>query len=44
HTLNGSGLGISRTYAALLETHLQDDGSVRIPEALRPHFGADAIR
>ncbi|HEX2142040.1 MAG TPA: serine--tRNA ligase [Candidatus Limnocylindria bacterium] len=44
HTLNGSGLGMSRTYAALLETHLQADGSVRIPERLRPHFGADAIR
>jgi seryl-tRNA synthetase len=44
HTLNGSGLGMSRTYAALLETHLQPDGSIRVPEALRPHFGADAIR
>jgi len=44
HTLNGSGLGMSRTYAALLETHLQPDGSVRIPAALQPHFGADAIR
>jgi seryl-tRNA synthetase len=44
HTLNGSGLGMSRTYAALLETHLQADGSVRIPQALRPHFGAEAIR
>ena len=44
HTLNGSGLGMSRTYAALLETHLQPDGSIRIPEALRPHFGADTIR
>jgi Seryl-tRNA synthetase len=44
HTLNGSGLGISRTYAALLETHLQPDGSILIPGALRPHFGADAIR
>ncbi|HTI29877.1 MAG TPA: serine--tRNA ligase, partial [Methylomirabilota bacterium] len=43
HTLNGSALGMSRTYAAVLETHLQPDGSVRIPEALRPHFGADAI-
>jgi seryl-tRNA synthetase len=43
HTLNGSGLGMSRTYAALLETHLQPDGSMRIPTALRPHFGADAI-
>jgi seryl-tRNA synthetase len=44
HTLNGSGLGMSRTYAALLETHLQADGSIRIPSALQPHFGADAIR
>jgi seryl-tRNA synthetase len=44
HTLNGSALGMSRTYAALLETHLQADGSVRIPAALQPHFGTDAIR
>jgi seryl-tRNA synthetase len=44
HTLNGSALGLSRTYAALVETHLQPDGSIRIPEALQPHFGADAIR
>jgi seryl-tRNA synthetase len=44
HTLNGSGLGMSRTYAALLETHLQPDGSIRIPPALQPHFGTDAIR
>jgi seryl-tRNA synthetase len=44
HTLNGSGLGMSRTYAALLETHLQPDGSIRIPGALQPHFGSDAIR
>jgi seryl-tRNA synthetase len=44
HTLNGSALGLSRTYAALLETHLEPDGSISIPERLRPHFGADAIR
>ena len=44
HTLNGSALGMSRTYAALLETHLQADGSIRIPAALQPHFGSDAIR
>jgi seryl-tRNA synthetase len=43
HTLNGSGLGMSRTYAALLETHLQPDGSILLPGALRPHFGADRI-
>jgi seryl-tRNA synthetase len=44
HTLNGSGLGMSRTYAALLETHLQPDGSILMPPALQPHFGAAAIR
>ena len=44
HTLNGSGLGMSRTYAALLETHLQPDGSIRIPAALQSHFGATEIR
>jgi seryl-tRNA synthetase len=43
HTLNGSALGMSRTYAAFLETHLQDDGSVRIPPALQPHFGSEQI-
>jgi seryl-tRNA synthetase len=43
HTLNGSALGMSRTYAALLETHLQPDGSVRVPAALQPHFGRDAV-
>jgi seryl-tRNA synthetase len=43
HTLNGSALGMSRAYAALLETHLQPDGSIRIPVALQPHFGAAAI-
>ena len=43
HTLNASGLGMSRTYAALLETHLRPDGSIRIPEALQSHFGADRI-
>ena len=44
HTLNGSALGMSRTYAALLETRLQPDGSIRIPPALQPHFGAAEIR
>ena len=43
HTLNGSGLGMSRTYAALIETHLQADSSIRIPAALQLHFGSDAI-
>ena len=44
HTLNGSALGMARTYAALLETHLQPDGSIRMPAALQPYFGSDAIR
>ena len=44
HTLNGSGLGMSRTYAALIETHLQADSSIRIPAALQPHFGSESIR
>jgi seryl-tRNA synthetase len=44
HTLNGSGLAFPRTIAALLEHYQQPDGSVAVPEALRPYFGADAIR
>ena len=43
HTLNGSGLAVGRTLVALLETHQQKDGSVRIPEALQPYFGSDRI-
>ncbi len=39
HTLNGSGLALPRTVAALLETYQQPDGSVVIPEVLRPYFG-----
>ena len=39
HTLNGSGLAVPRTLAALLETYQQPDGSVSIPEALRPYLG-----
>lgn len=44
HTLNGSGLAVGRTMVALLETHQQKDGSVKIPEALRPFFGSDSIQ
>ena len=44
HTLNGSGLAVPRTIAAILEHHQQADGSITVPEALRPHLGADAIR
>ena len=43
HTLNGSGLAIGRTMAALLENGQQADGSVRLPAALVPYFGADAL-
>ncbi len=44
HTLNGSGVALARTVAAFLETHLQPDGSVAVPQALRDYFGADVIR
>jgi len=43
HTLNGSGLAIGRTMAALLEHGQQGDGSVRLPPALIPYFGADRL-
>lgn len=43
HTLNGSGLAVGRTFAAILENFQQADGSVVIPEALRPYFGKDKI-
>jgi seryl-tRNA synthetase len=43
HTLNGSGLAVGRTLIAVLENYQQKDGSVEIPEALRPYFGGDAI-
>lgn len=39
HTLNGSGLAVGRTFAAILENYQQADGSVLIPEALRPYMG-----
>ncbi|MGZ4825320.1 MAG: serine--tRNA ligase [Terriglobales bacterium] len=43
HTLNGSGLAVGRTWLAVLENYQQADGSVVIPEALRPYMGADRI-
>ena len=39
HTLNGSGLAVGRTFAAILENFQQEDGSILIPEALRPYMG-----
>ncbi len=45
HTLNGSGLAVGRTVAAILENYQQEDGSVIIPEVLRPYMGnVEAIR
>ncbi len=44
HTLNGSGLAIGRTMAAVLETGQQPDGSVLLPKALVPYFGKDRIQ
>jgi seryl-tRNA synthetase len=43
HTLNGSALALPRVLAALLETFQEEDGSVTIPAAVRPYFGADRI-
>ena len=43
HTLNGSGLALARVVAALLETYQGRDGSVTVPEVLRPYLGRDAI-
>jgi seryl-tRNA synthetase len=39
HTLNGSGLAVGRTLVAVLENYQQQDGSVLVPEALRPYMG-----
>lgn len=44
HTLNGSGVAIGRTVAAILENYQQDDGSVVVPEALRLYMGVDVIK
>ena len=44
HTLNGSGVAVGRTVAAILENFQNEDGSVTIPEALRPYMGCDVIK
>lgn len=44
HTLNGSGVAIGRTVAAILENYQQADGSVVVPEVLRPYMGVDSIK
>lgn len=43
HTLNGSGLAVGRTVAAILENYQEKDGRIRIPEALRPYMGVEYI-
>ena len=43
HTLNGSALAVGRTWLAVLENYQQADGTVMIPEALRPYMGTDRI-
>lgn len=44
HTLNGSGLAVGRTWLAIVENYQQKDGSVVVPEALRPYMGVEVIR
>ena len=43
HTLNGSGLAVGRTWVAIVENYQQKDGSVVVPEVLRPYMGTDVI-
>jgi seryl-tRNA synthetase len=43
HTLNGSGLAVGRTLVAVLENYQNQDGSITVPEALRPYMGGVAV-
>jgi seryl-tRNA synthetase len=43
HTLNGSGLAIGRTMAAILENYQEANGSVRVPEVLQPYLGREYL-
>jgi seryl-tRNA synthetase len=43
HTLNGSGLALPRVLIAVLENNQQEDGSIRVPAALRPYLGGDEV-
>ena len=43
HTLNGSGLAVGRTMAAILENYQQPDGSIAVPEALQPYLGGKTV-
>jgi seryl-tRNA synthetase len=44
HTLNGSGLAVGRTWVAIVENYQQKDGSILVPEVLRPYVGTDVIK
>ena len=44
HTLNGSGLAVGRTMIAVLENGQQEDGSIRLPEALHSYMGCEEIK
>ena len=44
HTLNGSGVAVGRTVAAILENYQNEDGTVTVPEALIPYMGTDIIK
>ena len=44
HTLNGSGVAVGRTVAAILENYQNEDGTVTVPEVLRPYMGVDVIQ
>ena len=43
HTLNGSGLAVGRTMAAVIENYQNADGTITVPEVLRPYMGCDVI-
>ena len=43
HTLNGSGLAVGRTWVAIVENYQQADGSILVPEALRPYLGVERL-
>ena len=43
HTLNGSGLAVGRTLIAILENYQQEDGSIVIPEVLKPYMGGQSF-
>ena len=44
HTLNGSGLAVGRTVAAIMENYQNPDGTITVPEALRSYMGCDTIK